>query len=136
MMKWTRDDGGRRQAGHAASIGDCVCRSIAIGTGLPYEVVWRLLRSLGRSHADRGAPQYGCEDLVWRSALELLSYRDLGEPTTVLRDAVATHDGIGTYSILVPGHMTTLVDGVIHDTRPPRGGTVVESIWCCARRWT
>ena len=34
------DDGGRKLAGYKGSADDCVCRAIAIATGLPYKQVY------------------------------------------------------------------------------------------------
>ena len=35
-MNWVYDDGGRNAAGFRGKAGDCVARSIAIATRLPY----------------------------------------------------------------------------------------------------
>jgi uncharacterized protein (DUF111 family) len=37
MANWKFDDGGRAKAGYK---GDCVCRAIAIATGIPYRDVY------------------------------------------------------------------------------------------------
>ena len=37
---WIYDDGGRQEAGYKGDAGDCVCRAIAIATGLPYQQVY------------------------------------------------------------------------------------------------
>ena len=42
-MNWVYDDGGRKAAGFRGDAGDCVMRSIAIATRLPYEHVYALL---------------------------------------------------------------------------------------------
>ena len=43
-MKWVYDDGGRNAAGFRGKAGDCVARSIAIATRLPYRQVYALLK--------------------------------------------------------------------------------------------
>jgi len=42
-MKFKFNDGGRAAAGYRSKGGDCVCRSIAIATGLPYQQVYNRL---------------------------------------------------------------------------------------------
>ncbi len=37
---WVFDDGGRKESGYKGFAGDCVCRSIAIATKLPYKEVY------------------------------------------------------------------------------------------------
>jgi hypothetical protein len=47
--RWIHSDGGRAAAGFKGKAGDCVCRAIAIATGLPYAEVWaRLAAGCGR----------------------------------------------------------------------------------------
>ena len=58
-MKFIVNDGGRAEAGYKGGAGDCVCRSIAIATGRPYQEVydalWSELREHAASHRDRVA---------------------------------------------------------------------------------
>jgi hypothetical protein len=42
-MKFQYNDGGRKAAGYQRKTGDCVCRSIAIVTKMPYAYVVMLL---------------------------------------------------------------------------------------------
>ena len=49
------EDGGRRAAGFRGKAGDCVVRSIAIATRLPYRQVYALLNEqAGRERPTRG----------------------------------------------------------------------------------
>ena len=43
------NDGGRAAAGYKGQASDCVCRAIAIATGMQYEAVYRVINSLGSS---------------------------------------------------------------------------------------
>jgi hypothetical protein len=43
QMKVVIDDGGREAAGFKGSAGDCVCRAIAIASGVPYKEVYGVL---------------------------------------------------------------------------------------------
>ena len=45
-MKFQFNDGGRIAAGYKGSAGDCVVRSVAIATGLPYQKIYDLVNKL------------------------------------------------------------------------------------------
>jgi hypothetical protein len=47
-MRWKMKDGGRREAGYKGHTGDCVVRSIAIASGLPYQYVYDLINAAGQ----------------------------------------------------------------------------------------
>lgn len=42
-ISWQYNDGGRKAAGFRGHTGDCVCRAIAIASGLPYTLVYNRL---------------------------------------------------------------------------------------------
>ena len=42
-MPFVKDDGGRSAAGYKGQAGDCVCRAVAIASGLPYAEVYATL---------------------------------------------------------------------------------------------
>jgi len=78
-MNWVYDDGGRKAAGFQGKAGDCVARSIAIATRLPYRQVYALLNEQAgcerltrgrRSSARKGVFRRTCqrvlESLGWR----------------------------------------------------------------------
>ena len=46
-LPWTWGDSGHERAGCHGMTGDCVCRAIAIATGLPYKCVYGDLAALG-----------------------------------------------------------------------------------------
>ncbi len=53
-LPWVYDDGGRYAAGYRPyDVGDCVTRSIAIGTGLPYSTVVDMVNAMGRERGRR-----------------------------------------------------------------------------------
>ena len=45
-MKFQFNDGGRVAAGYKGSAGDCVVRSVAIATGLPYQEIYDQVNKL------------------------------------------------------------------------------------------
>jgi hypothetical protein len=48
-MKFQFNDGGRRAAGYKGRAGDCVVRSVAIATGIPYQEVYDAINQLGEA---------------------------------------------------------------------------------------
>ena len=53
-MKFHFNDGGRIAAGYKGSAGDCVVRSVAIATGLPYQEIYDLVNELSaREHTGK-----------------------------------------------------------------------------------
>ena len=47
-MQFVFDDGGRTAAGFKGTTGDCVCRAIAIASGMPYKEVYNLINEFGK----------------------------------------------------------------------------------------
>lgn len=53
-MKFTFNDGGRKEAGFKGETGDCVTRAIAIATEKPYQEVYDNLFALARKLSKKG----------------------------------------------------------------------------------
>jgi hypothetical protein len=132
-MTFRYNDGGRAAAGFKGTTGDCVTRAIAIATGTPYRQVYDELSALGkherigerkprRSHARTG---------VYRETIRkyLLSHGWQWTPTMQIGQGCRVHlraDELprGRLIVSVSRHLTTVIDGVIHDTfDPSRQGT-------------
>ena len=90
-MNRVYDDGGRSAAGFRGKAGDCVARSIAVATGLPYRHIYELLneqawrerptggcRSSARNGVFRQTCQRVLESLGWRWVPTIKSAADVG----------------------------------------------------------
>lgn len=133
---FVEDDGGRAEAGYKGSAGDCTVRAIAIATEQPYSKVYDELFELNRENNPKSK----------RTRRIKPSPRDGGTTTKTIRAYMAALGwkwtptmGVGTgcrvhlkadelpqgrLLVRVSRHMTTMIDGVIHDTyNPDRGGT-------------
>jgi hypothetical protein len=126
-MRFAFNDGGRAAAGYRGRAGDCTVRAIAIATGLPYQKIYDDLFDLNRQR--RGGPRRK-------------SPRDAGTSTDTIRKYMAAmgwawiptmqigsgckvhlHDGelpMGRLVVRLSGHLTAVIDGVIHDTFDPQ----------------
>jgi hypothetical protein len=138
-MKFVYNDGGREAAGFKGSAGDCVTRSVAIASGLPYKEVYaRMAEGTGNQRATSRTPKRG------KSARNGINVRrkwfrdymaELGfvwTPTMFVGQGCTTHlhDGElpnGRLVVSVSKHYTAVIDGVVHDLfDPQRDAHVVD----------
>ncbi len=129
------NDGGRAAAGFIGGAGDCVVRSIAIATGLPYMQVYEDLREanaryalerdnkLSRMLKQRGSsPRNGNHRNVFHEYILKQGFEWV--PTMKVGAGCQVHlrpDELpsGTLIVKVSKHLTTVIDGVLHDTHDP-----------------
>ena len=133
-------DGGRQAAGFKGGAGDCVVRSIAIATQLPYLQVYEELRQANAQYAAQwdnkvsrhltrkgSSPRNGNHRDVFHDYI--LKHGFQWVPTMQVGAGCQVHlrpDELpaGTLIVKVSKHLTTVIDGVIYDTHnPSRGGT-------------
>ena len=129
------NDGGRAAAGFVGGAGDCVVRSIAIATELPYMQVYEYLREanaryaqerdnkLSRMLKQRGSsPRNGnhrnvFHEYILKQGFEWVPTMKVGAGCQVhLRPNELPK---GTLIVKVSKHLTTVIDGVLHDTHDP-----------------
>jgi hypothetical protein len=131
-MKVIIDDGGRAAAGYKSRAYDCVTRSIAIATGLPYAQVRADLalvadRERPRRGRKKSSPDAGIRIRTIRRYLKGLGWTWV--PTMHIGSGCTVHlkDGelpMGRLIVNVSKHITAVIDGVIHDSHDPtREGT-------------
>lgn len=132
-MTWTFNDGGRAAAGFKGKTGDCVCRAIAIATGMPYAEVYALINesSKGERRGKRKRGTSSAREGVYKPTTKKL-LASLGwkwTPTMQIGQGTKVHlraDELPGGRIIVScsRHLVAVIDGVIHDTHDPsRGGT-------------
>ena len=149
---WVYNDGGRKKAGYKKLyVGDCVCRSICIATGLPYKEVYKALAE-GRANQRRSTRKrkgftYRVGKLS-RSAQKGLDtkrkwFKDymkelgfkwtptlvVGKPGRVCLNSSELPGG--TIICKVKRHYVCVIDGVINDTYDCSefGTKVVHGYW-------
>ena len=137
-MPFVVDDGGRARAGFKGKAGDCVARSIAIASGLPYADVYHSLADgAGNERRSRGkSARNGIRvSRKWfKDYMHALGFAWV--PTMHIGGGCTTHLRAGE----LPGgrlvvscskHYTAVVDGVIHDTDDPsrNGSRCVYGYW-------
>jgi hypothetical protein len=140
LLQFQFDDGGRKAAGYKGKTGDCVVRSIAIATELPYQEVYSKVnvlakrertgtRKRGKSNARTGVYKGTTHKLLESLGWSWTPTMEIGSGCKVhLR---ADELPAGRLLVSVSGHMTVIVDGVIRDTHDPsrRGTRCVYGYW-------
>lgn len=135
-MEFVKNDGGRALAGRKGTTGDCVCRSIAIITGLPYETVYE---KLADGNATQRLSKYSKKKTrsasnginttrKWfKEYMVALGFKWV--PTMQVGSGCKVHLRkeelpSGRLVVAVSNHYTAVIDGVIHDLGDPsREGT-------------
>lgn len=153
MGDWVYDDGGRAAAGLEGKAGDCVARSIAIASGIPYPAIYRLLAEghetqrivrrkrvrgvlVERRFSQRALRTQGQWTADHGIDVKRRWFRDLmvrlgfcWVPTMKVGQGCTVHlraDELpaGRLVLSVSKHYVAMIDGVVHDTHDPsRGGT-------------
>jgi hypothetical protein len=128
-MKWIYNDGGRLTAGFRGKSNDCVCRSIAIITGLPYMEVYKYLANGNATQRrSKNAPKRGSKtasDGIYTTRKWFKDYmKELGfvwVPTMKVGEGCKVHLRenelpTGKLVVSVSKHFVAVVDGIIYDT--------------------
>lgn len=146
-MRWIYNDGGRRAAGFKGEADDCVCRSIAIVTGIPYREVYDLINRFAKDERYRrgklgflavngrgSSARTGVHKPTIRELTRTLGLRWVPtmKPGTGCR--VHLRDGElpnGRLLVACSKHITAVINGVIHDTHDPsrNGSRCVYGYW-------
>ena len=124
MDKWQYNDGGRKAAGFQGdAAGDCVCRSIAIATGEPYQMVYDALNGikagLRQSKNVRGSSsRTGVHKRVYERFLFERGW--IWTPTMAVGSGCKVHLKAGelpaaTIICRLSRHLVAVKDGVIQD---------------------
>jgi hypothetical protein len=133
-------DGGRASAGYRGKAGDCVVRSIAIATGLPYQHIYDLVNGAS-AHERTGTRKRGKSNArtgVYKSTIKRVmgSLGWIWTPTMQIGSGCTVHlrgDELpsGRLLVSVSKHLTAVIDGVIHDTHDcsRRGTRCVYGYW-------
>jgi hypothetical protein len=136
-MLYKFNDGGRAATGRKGFTGDCVCRSIVIASGLPYDLVYETLaegnatqRRSKRSKKPRGrtASQGINVNRKWfKDYMKSLGFGWVSTMGIGTGCKVHLRDGelpMGRLVVSVSKHYTSVIDGVINDIYDPsRQGT-------------
>ncbi|MCP5004539.1 MAG: hypothetical protein GY941_11470 [Planctomycetes bacterium] len=135
QMDYQYNDGGRLSHGFKGAAGDCVCRAIAIASGVPYSEVYNRLAeetANQRKTKHKGKRPKSARNGINTKRKWFKDYMaELGfmwVPTMHIGQGCKVHLcanelPTGNLIISVSKHYTSMIDGVIHDTfNPSRDG--------------
>lgn len=125
MIKWVYHDGGREAAGYKGKTGDCVCRAVAIVTGLPYQQVYDDIiqmasrERLNKKKLMRSHPRTGVFKATTGRYFESLGL--VWHPTMYIGQGCKVHLRAnelpsGWLLVKVSKHVTVVIDGILYDT--------------------
>ena len=136
-LPWRFHDGGRADAGLATGTdaGDCVCRAIAIATGIGYREVYALLADEAAAQGHARSARDGVPRKVYDRVLAALGWE--WRSCTTIGSSDRVHLAVGELPHEGPliarlsKHLSAVVDGVVLDNHDPtRGGTrMVYGYW-------
>jgi hypothetical protein len=134
-MPYVFDDGGRANAGYKGKAGDCVVRSVAIASGLPYpEVYAALADGMGNQRKSKGRTArngVSTKRKWFKDYMQSIGF--LWTPTMAIGQGCKVHllKGElpqGRLIVALSKHYTAVIDGVIYDTfDPSRANIFVEN---------
>ncbi|XZE19316.1 DUF2786 domain-containing protein [Pirellulaceae bacterium SH449] len=117
-MRFHWNDGGRAAAGFTGFCGDCVTRSISIGTGLSYRTVYDELGEAANKTPRNGLPTEIAASYLSKAGWGFESFAD----TVFVPETFPT----GTFIVHMvhmerrrSGHLTCVIDNMVHDTWNP-----------------
>jgi len=125
-MEWVYDDGGRKDAGYIGEVSDCVIRSIAIATEIPYQEVYDKMHEVCKSYRGKAgktsSPRNGFYRQIYNRYMASIGWS--WTPTMTIGSGCHVHLRAnelptGRLVVAVSKHMTAVIDGVIHDTHDP-----------------
>lgn len=127
-MEFIYNDGGRAAAGYKGATGDCVCRAIAIATGKSYKEVYEEINQQAskerktKRKPTKSSARTGVYTATTRKYLASLGWKwvpTMGVGTGCKVHLSADELPSGTLIVKLSGHITTVINGVIHDTYNP-----------------
>lgn len=112
-MEFRYSDGGRKNYYKARGVGDCATRALAISTGKDYKECYNIMKRF-----NHGTPRNGVSRRAIFEMMKFLGYRKVNCENKSVRIS-DFENRKGTYYILLKGHATTVLNGVIFDTWNP-----------------
>ncbi len=140
-MKFQYNDGGREKAGFKGDANDCVTRAIAIVSGKPYIEIYKAINELakdertGKRKSKKSSARNGVFKFTYHKYLSSLGFK--WTPTMTIGSGCKVHlreteiPQEGKFIVRLSKHLTSVIDGVIHDTHNPdrNGWRCVYGYW-------
>lgn len=132
-----QNDGGRAEAGYKGRANDCVVRAVAIAGQLPYKQVYRQMNVYLYSYAHgrtarQAVPRFIIEKFMKMLGWKYVPAKQYGKHSNMHLNAKELP--AGRIIADMDGHVSAVIDGVIHDTWDASNGgeTPVLGYWVAA----
>ena len=127
-FKFVPNDAGRGDSRRSKQRNDCSVRSLSIVTGAPYDVIYDLLASAGRSCSR------GFDFRKWINSQKIFRFTYLSFPAEKNKARMNPVDfcreyGKGRYIVRTAKHVFAVIDGVVMDTAKPRPDRCIYCAW-------
>lgn len=128
-MNFIFHDGGRSGSKRPKQKQDCVVRAVAIVLSVDYDKVYESFSEMGRK-CSRGTEKDLWQNyLSFCNKLEKISFPPIkGQPRMNL-DRFCEEYKQGKFILQMAGHLTTVIDGTVHDDFKPREFGCVYAAW-------
>ena len=145
-MEFKFNDGGREAAGYVGKARDCVCRSISIASGLPYQQVYSALAegnsTQRKSKHSKDRPKSANNGIQvtrkwFKDYMKSIGFTWIATMTIGSGCKVHLRKNelpLGKLVVSVSKHYTAVIDGVVNDTQNPERttGRCVYGYWIAA----
>lgn len=125
------NDGGRSTSKRPKQKRDCVVRTIALASKLPYDLVYEDLAELG------GVCGRSTLKMVWQDYLAegspvksiKISFPPIPGQSRMNLNKFVQEYKTGRFIVQMAGHLTTVIDGMVYDDFKPIGEKCVYAAW-------
>lgn len=115
MTHYRFNDGGRADAGLKGKARDCVVRSVAIASGLPYKEVYSALAARNAQMTGKRTARDGLHKAVYEQYLRELGFHWVAAPKIDGRKARVYDLPKGAVIARQAHHLVAVIDGVAND---------------------
>lgn len=129
MYKFCLNDAGRANSIRPKQKNDCTIRAIALATGLMYDAIYDSFKDNGRK-CSRGTVKNLWQDyLNSQPFFHKISFPPEKGQSRMNLDKFCQEYNQGTYIVQMAGHLSTVINGVVHDTFQPRQFGCIYAAW-------
>ena len=128
MMKFKEYDAGRSTSFRPKQGRDCVVRVYAIMMDIPYDSAYETFAGLGRK-SGCSTPKRMWQNLLCDHAVVELRFPAVSGQKRMNLISFCNEYRLGTFLVQMAGHVTAVIDGVVHDVFEPRHNGCVYAAW-------
>lgn len=128
--QWERSDAGRATSRRPKQKNDCTVRALALAVEIPYDEAYDLLAAAGRKCTK------GFDFKTWAKTATVNERTFRWIPFQAVKGSMRMNPAsfcdlrpVGRYVIRTAKHVSTVIDGVLHDISPERPDRCIYGAW-------